>query len=108
MKLSATNLPNSTSESQPSITLPTAPHALPLPPCSKMMIQVAHCPSELKRSCWLAADFEVRRLVYNGRTSLVYHAVDRRSGISIALKLYRRSKLSDIERVQVSVTQPNT
>ena len=48
-------------------------------------------------------DFDVRGPpMYTGRVSAVYHAVDRRSGVTIALKIYKRSKLTDIERVQVS------
>ena len=32
---------------------------------------------------------------------MVYHAVDKRSGITLALKLYKRHKLNEIERHQV-------
>ncbi|KAJ9523984.1 hypothetical protein QJQ45_022369 [Haematococcus lacustris] len=47
-------------------------------------------------------DFDLRALMYNGNISMVYHAVDRRSGITIALKLYKRVKLTAIERHQVA------
>ncbi|KAL6762275.1 kinase-like domain-containing protein [Haematococcus lacustris] len=40
--------------------------------------------------------------MYNGNISMVYHAVDRRSGVTIALKLYKRAKLTAIERHQVA------
>lgn len=46
-------------------------------------------------------EFEIRRLMYNGNISAVYHAVDKHSGITVALKLYKRAKLTDIERTQV-------
>ncbi len=39
--------------------------------------------------------------VYEGQNSLVFHAIDRHTGISMALKLYKREKLSEIERYQV-------
>jgi hypothetical protein len=39
--------------------------------------------------------------VYEGQNSLVFHAIDRRTGISMALKLYKREKLTEIERYQV-------
>ena len=40
--------------------------------------------------------------MYNGQISAVIHAVDIRSGTTVALKLYKRSKLTDVERRQVS------
>ncbi|GFH12072.1 protein kinase domain-containing protein, partial [Haematococcus lacustris] len=54
----------------------------------------------LMRRC--VTDFDLRALMYNGNISMVYHAVDRRSGITIALKLYKRVKLTAIERHQVA------
>lgn len=48
------------------------------------------------------SDFELRAQLYNGNISVVYHAVDRRSGITVALKGYKRNKLTAIERHQVS------
>lgn len=47
------------------------------------------------------SDFDLRKLMYNGAISMVYHAVDKRSGITVALKLYKRIKLNEIERHQV-------
>eukprot|EP00197_Chlamydomonas_leiostraca_P009590 CAMPEP_0202861950 /NCGR_PEP_ID=MMETSP1391-20130828/3158_1 /ASSEMBLY_ACC=CAM_ASM_000867 /TAXON_ID=1034604 /ORGANISM="Chlamydomonas leiostraca, Strain SAG 11-49" /LENGTH=688 /DNA_ID=CAMNT_0049541413 /DNA_START=154 /DNA_END=2220 /DNA_ORIENTATION=- len=62
----------------------------------------SHCPSALKRSKWCVSDFDLRALMYNGNISMVYHAVDKRSGITVALKLYKRHKLTVIERHQVA------
>ncbi|GFH20256.1 protein kinase domain-containing protein, partial [Haematococcus lacustris] len=59
-----------------------------------------HCPTALRRTNWCVTDFDLRALMYNGNISMVYHAVDRRSGITIALKLYKRVKLTAIERHQ--------
>ncbi|KAL6758010.1 kinase-like domain-containing protein [Haematococcus lacustris] len=61
-----------------------------------------HCPTALRRTNWCVTDFDLRALMYNGNISMVYHAVDRRSGITIALKLYKRVKLTAIERHQVA------
>lgn len=60
-----------------------------------------HCPSELQREHWSVSQLELRKRVYDGANSLVFHAIDRRSGISIALKLYKRERLTEIERYQV-------
>jgi aurora kinase len=66
------------------------------------MISVTpYCPEALRREQWHVDQLELRKRVYEGQNSLVYHAIDRRSGISIALKLYRRERLTDIERYQV-------
>lgn len=42
--------------------------------------------------------------MYHGNMSIVYHAVDKRSGITVALKLYKRRKLATIERHQVRLS----
>jgi len=52
--------------------------------------------------CRSVNDFDLRAIMYHGNMSIVYHAVDKRSGITVALKLYKRYKLSAIERHQVS------
>ena len=69
--------------------------------CSRLIAQNTHCPEQLRRSHWSQEQFELRKKVYEGQNSLVFHAIDRRSGISIALKAYRRARLNDIERFQV-------
>lgn len=43
-------------------------------------------------------DFELHKELYRGKTSLLYSATDRRSGIPVALKLYRKRKLSVLNR----------
>eukprot|EP00983_Pelagomonas_calceolata_P005346 174126-Pelagomonas_calceolata.AAC.3 len=48
-------------------------------------------------------DFDLRAVMYHGSMSIVYHAVDKRSGVTVALKLYKRHKLTSIERHQVSL-----
>ncbi len=43
-------------------------------------------------------DFELHKELYRGKTSLLYMATDRISGMQVALKLYRKRKLSILNR----------
>ncbi|KAJ9528355.1 hypothetical protein QJQ45_014333 [Haematococcus lacustris] len=75
----------------------------PLSEYPSTTLAVSHqCPAALRRNSWCVSDFELRALMYNGNISMVYHAVDRRSGVTVALKLYKRAKLTAIERHQVA------
>jgi aurora kinase len=47
-------------------------------------------------------DFDIRAKMYSGHISSVYRAVCKRSGITVALKLYKRSMLNDMERHQIA------
>ncbi len=49
--------------------------------------------------------FEIRSKMYAGHISSVYRAVDKNSGITVALKLYKRAMLNDMERHQVGAVQ---
>jgi aurora kinase len=42
--------------------------------------------------------FELHKELYRGKTSLLYAATDKQSGIQVALKLYRKRKLSVLNR----------
>ena len=42
--------------------------------------------------------------MYHGAMSIVYHAIDKSSGITVALKLYKRQKLGTMERHQVGMS----
>lgn len=88
----------------PSHHTPLPPATLPLiPPFSSATLAVNNqCPAALRRDSWCVSDFDLRALLYNGNISMVYHAVDKRSGITVALKLYKRYKLTLIERHQVA------
>lgn len=48
--------------------------------------------------CRRVEDFELHKELYRGKTSLLYQATDRKSGTMIALKLYRKRKLSTLNR----------
>ncbi|KAG2429645.1 hypothetical protein HXX76_010873 [Chlamydomonas incerta] len=50
---------------------------------------------------WHVEQFELHKELYRGKTSLLYMATDRISGIQVALKLYRKRKLSVLNRYQV-------
>lgn len=45
--------------------------------------------------------FELRAKLYEGPISAVWRAVDRRSGITVAVKAYKRAALNEMERHQV-------
>lgn len=58
-------------------------------------------PQTLARPEWRVEDFELHKELYRGKTSLLYMATDKRSGMQVALKLYRKRKLSTLNRYQV-------
>eukprot|EP00195_Chlamydomonas_chlamydogama_P004613 CAMPEP_0202918608 /NCGR_PEP_ID=MMETSP1392-20130828/73875_1 /ASSEMBLY_ACC=CAM_ASM_000868 /TAXON_ID=225041 /ORGANISM="Chlamydomonas chlamydogama, Strain SAG 11-48b" /LENGTH=478 /DNA_ID=CAMNT_0049611715 /DNA_START=294 /DNA_END=1727 /DNA_ORIENTATION=+ len=58
-------------------------------------------PAMSRTSTWRVEDFELHKELYRGKTSLLYMATDRKSGIQVALKLYRKRKLSTLNRYQV-------
>ncbi len=49
-------------------------------------------------------DFELHKELYRGKTSLLYMATDKKSGTQVALKLYRKRKLSTLNRCFDSMT----
>ncbi|KXZ42683.1 hypothetical protein GPECTOR_124g483 [Gonium pectorale] len=89
---------------QASQSLPSPPrdHVAPKSYESVTISVGRNCPPGLRRAVWHVTDFDLRKLMYNGAISMVYHAVDKRSGITVALKLYKRIKLNEIERHQVA------
>ena len=53
-------------------------------------------------------NFELHKELYRGKTSLLYMATDKQSGLPVALKLYRKKKLSTLNRfVGVSYSVPD-
>lgn len=56
----------------------------------------AHTPHNCARR--RVEDFDLHKELYRGKTSLVYMATDKQSGIQVALKLYRKRKLSTMNR----------
>ena len=43
-------------------------------------------------------DFDLHKELYRGKSSLLYMATDKKSGQQVALKLYRKRKLSTLNR----------
>jgi hypothetical protein len=48
--------------------------------------------------CRRLEEFQLQEALYRGKTSLLYHAIDKRSGMEVALKLYRKRKLSTLNK----------
>ncbi|KAK9839488.1 hypothetical protein WJX81_005063 [Elliptochloris bilobata] len=55
----------------------------------------------LRPGPWRLEDFELRNQLYKGKASLLYSAVCRQSLLPLVLKLYRKSRLSELNWYQV-------
>ncbi|KAG2443327.1 hypothetical protein HYH02_009393 [Chlamydomonas schloesseri] len=78
-----------------------------MPPARTKTIAVAsHCPAELQPSppsaSWTIDDFHLLKKLYEGSLSVVCQAQHRRSGRHVALKIYKRSRLHEMERFQLA------
>eukprot|EP00775_Hariotina_reticulata_P003478 gene3478-3747_t len=51
---------------------------------------------------WSLDAFDIRAKLYAGHISSVYRGVDKKSGITVGLKLYKRAMLNDMERHQIA------
>eukprot|EP00879_Flechtneria_rotunda_P020486 GHRR01021554.1.p1 GENE.GHRR01021554.1~~GHRR01021554.1.p1 ORF type:complete len:180 (+),score=55.48 GHRR01021554.1:123-662(+) len=60
-------------------------------------------PAGMKRSDgrWRLDQFELLTELYRGKTSALHEAIDARSGLRVAIKQYRKSRLSALNRAQV-------
>ena len=56
-------------------------------------------------ACRRVEDFELHKQLYKGKASLLYSATCKRTGIPIALKLYRKGRLSELNWHQASPNQ---
>ena len=52
--------------------------------------------------CRCVEDYELSKQLYKGKASLLFAATCQRSRMPVALKLYRKSKLSDLNWYQAS------
>ncbi len=60
------------------------------------------CPPAMSRAgTWRLEDFELHKQLYKGKASLLYRATCRLSGLPVALKLYRKLRLSALNWYQV-------
>ncbi|GLI65800.1 hypothetical protein VaNZ11_009421 [Volvox africanus] len=81
--------------------------ALPSGPGRTKTIAVAsHCPPELQpqspSASWTIDDFSLLKKLYEGSLSVVCQAQHKRSGRHVALKIYKRSRLHEMERFQLA------
>eukprot|EP00879_Flechtneria_rotunda_P023191 GHRR01024518.1.p1 GENE.GHRR01024518.1~~GHRR01024518.1.p1 ORF type:complete len:533 (+),score=186.16 GHRR01024518.1:153-1751(+) len=69
---------------------------------SSVIAVADHCPAAMLKDVWSLQAFELRDKLYAGHISSVYRAVDKKSGITVGLKLYKRTMLNDMERHQIA------
>jgi len=55
----------------------------------------------MQRKCWRIGDFIVQKRLYEGYSSTVSQALDKVSGNVVALKIYDKARLSELNRAQV-------
>jgi len=77
--------------------------ARPSPPQEAFAAAVSPIiPATMRRSSrWTLQRFDLQDQIYDGVASCLWTAVDRPSGITVVLKLYRKEKLSELGRCQV-------
>lgn len=65
---------------------------------ARMLALAAHCPPQLRRKSWSVKQFTLEKVLYVGNISRVLRAVDRATGTTVALKVYKRHNLTDMEK----------
>lgn len=65
---------------------------------SKLLVLAAHCPAVLQRRTWSVQQFTLEKLLYVGHNSRVLQAIDKVTGTTVALKVYKKQQLGDMER----------
>jgi aurora kinase, other len=65
---------------------------------SRVLTMPSHCPRALQRRVWSIEQFKLEKVLYVGSISRVLRAVDYSTGMTVALKVYKRHKLSDMEK----------
>ena len=76
----------------------------------RTLVVTARCPSSMLRglgrdlpgAAWKLEDYDLHRQLYKGKASLLYSATCRASGARVALKLYRKARLSELNWYQVA------
>ena len=76
----------------------------------RTLVVTPRCPSsmlsglgrELPGSAWRLEDYDLHRQLYKGKASLLYSATCKASGTRVALKLYRKARLSELNWYQVA------
>ena len=80
------------------------PVRLTRPPCAPRTLAVTPlCPPSMARpGPWRLEDYDLHRQLYKGKASLLYSATCKLSGARVALKLYRKARLSELNWWQVT------
>ncbi len=73
---------------------------------TKTIAVAGHCPEDMAAQRWSVDDFILQRKLYEGALSVICHAQHKRSGRHVALKIYKRSRLREMERFQVRTWSP--
>ena len=75
----------------------------------KTLVVTPRCPSSMLSglgrehgAAWKLEDYDLHRQLYKGKASLLYSATCRASGTRVALKLYRKARLSELNWYQVA------
>lgn len=73
------------------------------------MLVTASCPPCMQRlGPWRVEDFDLTKQLYKGKASLLFRGTCRMSGTPVALKFYRKSRLSALNWFQVGVHYPHS
>lgn len=75
---------------------------------SKLLVLAAHCPAVLQRRTWSVQQFTLEKLLYVGHNSRVLRAIDKVTGTTVALKVYKKQQLGDMERCALLPTHRNS
>mmetsp|Transcript_7609 Transcript_7609/g.16491 ORF Transcript_7609/g.16491 Transcript_7609/m.16491 type:complete len:1013 (+) Transcript_7609:148-3186(+) len=71
------------------------------PPNSNLLAVSAQLPADMSRSVWAMSDYSDLEELYNGYASTVFRGICKRSGMPVALKVYRPDALHEISRHQM-------
>eukprot|EP00798_Chlamydomonas_sp_ICE-L_P021221 gene21221-28133_t len=70
-------------------------------PSTTMLACPPACPAAMRQKTFELDNFNIIRKLYDEHSTMVFEAVHKVSKLTIALKVYRRSKLSEFARIQV-------
>ena len=75
----------------------------------RTLVVTPRCPASMLQglgrehgAAWKLEDYDLHRQLYKGKASLLYSATCRASGTRVALKLYRKARLSELNWYQVA------
>ncbi|WIA36653.1 hypothetical protein OEZ86_007937 [Tetradesmus obliquus] len=77
------------------------PDKQPEKPGTGTIVVTRHCPRDLHRPKWSIDQFVVAKKLGGGYASTVHLAIDKATGTQVAIKVYHRCKLSQLNNYQV-------